>query len=213
MASNWGSIDWAITWSGVTSLLTVGLLVATCIYAWLTRKLVIASEKQLSELTRPRLLVTVTAKDGGRWLALKIENTGLSTATNLLLSIDRPVFQDHTGKNIQELPFFSGKNLTLSPGIATSYVLGTSRMWLDNNTDRTRHPSQFSISASYNFSDREFEDSFYLDIESQFNKSLIEIDYNEKYYREFPRTLKQSFKDVVVALNKIQKILTEKSDQ
>jgi hypothetical protein len=199
MATSWQTIDWATTWSGVTSLLTLGLLVATGVYARLTYRLVASAERQTLEISRPRMLISVSAIQGGQLLVLNVENIGLSSAEQLALALDRPVHQSYGQLlNLQDYKIFSGLAPALPPKAISRYGLGIG--WLAEDLDRDLHPLQFNVTATYKFGGRAFEDVFQIDIQAQFSKSLLDADYIQQFGQTFPKEFSRFRKELVAAV-------------
>lgn len=178
-------------WSAASAIAGIGVLLVTSIYAWLTHRLAKASEYQSWSSSRARVIVSVGTNQGGQLFYLECSNVGLSPAENLMLSIDRPLYQKLSGQlEISEAPLFANGLRSFAPGQPISFALGVSHEWLDRKTDRDLHPNIFEITARYESLGKQVEDTFKFDLESQFNLSLINRDDFQEFARKFPQVYK-----------------------
>jgi hypothetical protein len=199
LANSWQLIDWPATWAGVTAALTLGLLVVTGIYAWLTFRMVRASESQIRELGRPRIIVHVSPRESS-FLTICIENTGLSTAEKIDIRLNQPVYQymGYTGQNLQEYPAFSETLPSLPPRGLLRFALGT--QYLTADLDRDKHPYYFVATASYEFSGQKITENFEINVKNQYSGVLIEQDHLADFSKNFPGKFDKFVEKIVEAI-------------
>jgi len=196
MTTEWGSV-----WTGLTAILTFGLLLATSVYAWLTHRLVIAGERQSWEISRPRLVVALRTNQGGQLVVLHIENIGLTAAEKLQLVIDRPVFQTFGGRSdVREIPIFKQGLAALPPQTQVRIGLGVAFEYFDDALDREKHPLTFSIQASYRAGERLLNETFTLNMRDQLEGTLAETNYVEDFARKFPDQFSKAVQSLARAL-------------
>lgn len=194
-------MEWSEIWSGATTVFTFGLLLVTGIYAWLTYKLVQASEQQAWEISRPRVVVALQSNQGGQFLLLHIENTGLTGAENLRLSVDRPVRQQFGANNdITAAPIFQDGLKLFQPRLPIRLGLGVAHAYLNEGVDRNQHPLSFTVTAEYSGAGRRLQEVFPIEVEAQLSSTLIDRDYAEEFSRTFPDKFERQMKAVVGAL-------------
>ncbi len=194
-------MDWAAIWTGATALLTLGLLVATGVYAWLTHCLVKAGEEQSWQIARPRMLVAIRTNQGGQFLIIHIENIGSSAAEDLRLEIDRPLFQQFGSlDDIAQVPIFREGLRALPSRTPIRIGLGVAHQYLNKSANREKHPSSFTITAHYRSGDRELTETFPIDVSRQFDATLVDRDYAEDFYRTFPDQLGKHIKGLATAM-------------
>lgn len=199
------NVDWQTTWAGAMTFLTFGLLLATWIYAWLTWRLVRASEAQSWEIARPRVLVSLQTTQGGQYMVLQIENLGLLPANDLKIEIDRPLFSQVAGKqDIREIPLFKHGLSSLFPRTRIRIGLGVAFNYLKEDVDRMKHPLAFEIRAHYSSPGKEIFDTFPIDVERQLLRTAVDRDYLDDFGREFPNMFAKHMREIASAIHHIQ---------
>lgn len=190
-----------VFWVAATALATIALLSVTAAYAWATFRLVQAARDQLWEASRPRMLVAARTNQGGQFLLLHIENVGTSPAYNLRIGIDRAVHRDFGRmEDIRDAPLFRNGLRALPPKTPSRFGLGSSFDYLAEDTDRSKHPLSFSVTATYEHNGRIITDTFPIDVEDQFAWSSIERDSLDEFARKFPDEFKRAVRDVVTSI-------------
>lgn len=199
-------IDWNAVWLAATPLLTLGLLVVTGVYAYLTYRLVKSSEQQSWEVSRPRLVVALRTNQGGQFLMLHIENIGMTPADELRLALDRPVNQQFGKvKDIRETPILKEGLPSLPPQTRVRIGIGVAHSYLHEDADRQLHPLSFEVTATYKSGDRNISERFPLDVERQLNATLLDQDYLEEFGRNFPEKFSKEMRDLVRELKEHRK--------
>ena len=155
--------------------LTAILVFLTAIYAYLTHRMVKVSEESVNEtkiqteaLTRPYITIQPILKKHSPVISLSIKNTGLSAASNLRISIDRDFFQfnqpkDPT-KNIRNFKIFSKPIKSFAPNYELTFPLAQSFVILGAEASDSC-PSEFIITAEYEFAGKSVIEESYIDIE------------------------------------------------
>ncbi|WP_405602075.1 MULTISPECIES: hypothetical protein [unclassified Pseudoalteromonas] len=154
--------------------LTAILVVLTAIYAYLTYKMVKVSEESVKEtriqteaLTRPYITIQPKLKKHSPVVYLSIKNTGLIGASNLRLSIDRDFFQfnqsNNSQKNVRDFKVFNTPFKNFAPNYELTFPLAQSFVILDGSALESC-PSQFIITAEYEFSGKTVEEVSHIDI-------------------------------------------------
>jgi len=147
------------------------------------------------------MIVAARTNQGGQFLLLHVENVGLSPAYNLRLSVDQPVHRMFGEEgDIADIPMFRNGLRALPPNTPSRYGLGTSFDYLADETDRSKHPLSFTITATYEHDDRVICDNFPIDIEDQYAWSSIERDNMDEFGRKFPDEFKRAVREIVSAI-------------
>lgn len=147
----------------------LGLATITAIYAaltfgimWWNRRVVLQMEMQSELLLRPLMTASIALR--GPLFHLRIENQGRSAAQNVRLAIDRDFFrfgERNKNSNLKNLNAFSRAIPTFVSGQYIEFDLGTAPNFF---SERTSLPNQFSISIEYNFGEKNYSDTFILDV-------------------------------------------------
>lgn len=156
--------------------LTAILVFITAIYAYLTHKMAKASEasvqimrSQLEAMSRPYIAITPYVRPHTSILYLKIENTGKSSAENLLLSMDKDFFQFGESKmpenNLRTKPAFLKEIHSLPPNGNLSFALAQGFVIFAPEADPDKVPQQFSITAKYKFGQQELAETHKIDLQ------------------------------------------------
>jgi hypothetical protein len=195
-------MNWATFWSAASAIVSMGVLVFTGVYVWLTYRLARVAENQAWETSRARMSVSVGSNQGGQLFLLEFENVGGSPAQDLKVSINTPIHQQ-LGKttSITEAPFFRDGIRALPPQRPVKFALGVAFRWLDDKTDRSLHPSVFDVTVSYVTLGREVTEVFPINMEQQFSLSAVDKDYVEEFGRTFPEKFERSMRELSRTIN------------
>lgn len=197
-------VDSQMIWTATSSLATVALLIVTAVYAWITFHMLKAARSQIWENSRPRLLIAARTNQGGQFLLIHIENIGPSLARNLRLKFDRPVHQQFgQNEDIGEAPLFATGVRAFPPHSPSRFGLGVAFRYLDENVDRTKHPLNFCVHASYEHEGKLIEEDFPLDLNEQYQRSTVERDYLEDFSKKFPDEFSRAARNITSAISKI----------
>lgn len=181
-------------WVATSALAAVALLCVTAVYAWV-------AYIQLWEAHRPRLLVALRTNQGGQFMLLHIENVGTTPATNLRFTFDRPVHRTFGDKcDLRDIPLFAKGLRALPPNTPSRFGLGVAFSYLDENVDRTKHPTSFTISASYDYKGRTIREAFPFDVEDQYASSSVERDNLDEFARKFPDEFRRALQELATAI-------------
>jgi len=196
MVTNWSNV-----WAGATSILTLGLLIVTGIYAWLTHRLAKAGEQQSWEMARPRIVVALGSNQGGQFVFLEIKNIGMTPAEELMLSFDRAVHQQFGGgDDIREVPILKEGVRSYPPGAVVRIGLGIGFSYLEDGVDRDRHPLSFTVTAKYTGGRRVLTEEFPIDIHRQLRATLLDRNYSDDFARTFPDRFSKEMRALASAL-------------
>ena len=144
----------------MTMEILTGILVAiTGIYAFLTYKMTVTSEKsvqimleQTEAMSRPYIIIKPYVRPNTPFLYIKITNPGKTAAKNLKLKLDKKFLQfNESDKNLQLANAFQEPIQSFSPEQEVLFALGQG--WLifgDGNDDM---PQQFTIDSEYDLLD------------------------------------------------------------
>jgi hypothetical protein len=193
-------------WSAASAVAGIGVLVVTAVYAWLTHRLARVAEKQNWESGRARVIVSIGSNQGGQLLLLEIMNVGVGSAEDLRVTIDKPLHQQlGQSRAITEAPFFRDGLRALPPGKALKFALGVSFHWLNEQADRTLHPSTFDVQVLYKTLDRQVAEVYPIDIEQQFSLSAVDRDYLDDFGRTFPQKFEKSVRSIQRSIDNLGK--------
>lgn len=191
-------VNWGTVWSAATVVLTLGLLIATGVYAWLTYRLVNASEQHSWEVSRPRLLIALRANQGGQFFILHIENVGLTSAEEVQLTLDQPVHQQFgRADDIQNVPVFKEGLRSFPPRTPIQIGLGVGFSYLGSEVDRSKHPLSFKVTATYKSGARVITEKFPIDVRQQYDATLLRRDYVEDFARNFPDKMSKDMRELI----------------
>ena len=197
-------MNWSVFWSAASAIAGIGVLIATVVYAWLTHRLAKIAESQAWHSSRARVIASIGTNQGGMLLLLEVQNFGPSVAEDVRVSLSCPVFQLYgTHRPIAEMPLFRQGVRSLPPNKPIRYSLGVSSSWLNEETDREKHPNSFDVTVSYRTLGKYVEEIYCLDIERQYSQSLIMRDYSEEFSRSFPAKFDQSMQKVEKSIGKL----------
>ncbi len=159
----------------VIEILTGVLVVITGIYAYLTRRMAIASEAsvkavlaQSEAMTRPYVTVTPFVRPHTNILYLRIHNTGRTGAQRVRLSLDKDFFQfgetNRPGGNLRAASAFSGAIDSMPPGFELLFALAQGPSLFGPDAKPEIAPTQFTVTAQYEFSDKRVEEITKIDL-------------------------------------------------
>jgi hypothetical protein len=159
----------------VIDYLTAILVFVTAIYAWLTHRLAVATEASVEALKsqsetalRPYVTVAPFVRSHTPFLYLRISNTGRTSARNLRLTLDRDFFQwgesKQPDKNLRNMTVFSTPIDSFAPGAELILALGQGWVIFGQDAKPEITPSQFSVTAAYEFFGKSVEELNQLDL-------------------------------------------------
>jgi hypothetical protein len=146
----------------VIEYLTAILTFITAIYAYLTHRMAKASEAsveamrdQSEAMLRPYVTAAPFIRPNTPFLYIRVKNTGKMGAQNLRLTFDRDFFQfgekDRAEKNLRTMSAFSTPIDSFPPGAELSFALGQGWVIFGENAQPDVCPTQFNITATYEF--------------------------------------------------------------
>lgn len=155
--------------------LTAILVVITAIYAYLTYRMVKASEAsvevmraQTEAMFRPYITITPFVRPHTPFLYLRISNTGKSAAENVQLSMDRDFFQfgdvAQPHKNLRTSSAFTMPIDSMPPDVELIFALGQGWVILGKDAKEEFTPTQFCITASYEYGVKQVKEQNRIDL-------------------------------------------------
>ena len=165
-----------------TDWLTLALVVITAVYAWATflilkanEAVVVAMQAQTEAQLRPYVVAYVSTRTGTTLLHLWIENTGKSAAVDLTMTMDKSFLQnaERAGLDISKVPAFSHPIASLAPGARLPFVLGVGHALFGEGADAVS-PKVFSISTSYRFESRRYEENNTIDLRPLLHTTAVQ---------------------------------------
>jgi hypothetical protein len=146
-------------------ILTALLVLITAIYAWLTYRMARATEQstqaivaQSEAMSRPYITISPWVRPKANFFYLKIANTGRTAAANVRLTLDRDFYQfgeaTQPDRNLRTKTAFSQAIDSVAPGVEMMFCLGQGWVVLGDDTKPHVTPSQFNVTASYQYLDR-----------------------------------------------------------
>ena len=158
----------------VNEALTAILVLITGIYAYLTYRMAKMSEASVQEMRqqaeaaiRPYIVVTHFVRPHTPLIYMRITNTGKSAALKLKLSIDRNFFQfgeEQDIRNLKNAPAFNVPLDSFPPGAELIFGLAQGWMLFQGSGKPDICPTQFTITAQYEFSGKTVSESQYIDL-------------------------------------------------
>lgn len=150
----------------VIEYLTAILVFITAIYAYLTHRMAKASEAsveamraQTEAMSRPYVTVVPFIRPHTPFLYLRVKNTGRMGAQNLRLSLDRDFYQfgekERPEKNLRTMSAFSTPIDSFPPDADLIFALGQGWVIFGENAGPDICPTQFNITATYEFLGKE----------------------------------------------------------
>ena len=157
----------------VTEYLTAILTFITAIYAYLTHRMAQTSQASVEEMRRqseammrPYIVVSSFVRPHTPLLYLRIANTGRNAAQNLKLSIDKDFFQfgeNQSDKNLKNKSAFNTSMDSFPPDSEILFALAQGWVLFEGGKSDIC-PSQFSITATYEFSGKQVEERHNIDL-------------------------------------------------
>ncbi|WP_440531807.1 hypothetical protein [Variovorax sp. YR566] len=159
--------------SGLGMLVSLAVCIATFLILRATRETLAANKEQMFAARRPYLDIAATPGTEQPILTLIIRNTGSSAAQRVRLTMDRDfLFNGEAGgRNIRELPVFTGQTDSIAPHVEIKLLLGVGWSVFENPE---RSPPRFSVTARYTFEGQEFTETSLIDLESFKGHSVAE---------------------------------------
>lgn len=137
--------------SGVSTLMSFAVVVATFKILQANRQTVDVMKEQILAITRPYVQVSPLVRVGSPFMTLKIWNSGSSAANKLKLTLDRDFFfnaQQGKDRNIRNYKAFCQQIESLPPKAEITFDLGAGHTIFGNPE---LCPLQFTIAAEYEF--------------------------------------------------------------
>lgn len=162
--------------------LTALIALVTAIYAWLTHRITIASEKsvaaiilQAENVLRPYIVINAYFRKNTKILNLKIKNNGRSGAENVKLEIDSDFFQNGDEKrNLKNLPAFSEQIDLIAPDFELNFMLQSALELFAPPPDKPVNPKRFAVTATYSFGERTVVERHSIDLNNFYGASYGE---------------------------------------
>lgn len=163
----------------VLEILTFILVIITAIYAYLTYRLVKASEAsvetikiQSEAMLRPYIVITSFIRPHTPILYLRIRNNGQTSAQNLNLTLDRDFFQfgdKQPNRNLRTMGAFLTPIDSFPPNAELIFALaqGFVLFSIDANSEVT--PVQFNVTARYEFFGKSVDEVNFIDLRPYIN--------------------------------------------
>ncbi len=159
----------------VIEYLTAILVLITAIYAYLTYRIVKASEASVEAIStqsevmlRPYITIASFIRPHTSLLYLRISNSGRTTAHNVQLAIDKDCFQfgdmGRPDRKLRTISAFSSPIDSFPPGTELNFCLGKGPVLLDHDAKEEAVPTQFSITATYEFAGKQVSEVSRIDL-------------------------------------------------
>lgn len=155
-------------------LLTAALVVITAFYAWVTFKMMRASERTLQAMRdqseaslRPYITISAFTVPNNFIFFLRIANAGRAAAQNVRLELDRDFYQyggKAGGVNLRSAVAFQEPIQQLPPGSEIVFGLAEGFVILGERNDPALTPSVFEISATYSYGARTVSEKTIIDL-------------------------------------------------
>jgi len=181
------------------AFLTLALVVVTVAYVIVTYRILRANQRvvtvmkeQLEASLRPYIVVSTFITTGNLIICLKISNTGKMTAENLELTWDRDFYQygrKEDNYNLKKAYAFQNVIETFVPGAELLFYLGMGFQIFADDTDPKLTPPQFTITATYSYSDKKVSEQTTINLETYRKTSLPPQDAVVTQLKEIARAL------------------------
>lgn len=151
--------------SGLSTLVSLAVCIATFLILRATRETLAATKEQMFAARRPYLDIAATPGAEQPIITLFIRNTGSSAAQRVRLTMDRDFFfnGEAEGQNIRELPVFAEQTDSIAPHGEIKLLLGVGWSVFGNPE---HSPPRFSVTARYSFEGHQFTETSLIDLES-----------------------------------------------
>ena len=164
----------------VIDYLTAILAFITAIYAYLTYRMAKATEAsveavrdQSEAMLRPYITVSPFIRSHTTLLYLRVKNNGRMGAQNLRLTLDRDFFQfaekNRADRNLRTMSAFSTPINSLPPGADLIFALGQGWVLFGANAQHDVSPTQFKVTAAYEFLGKTVEEVNGVDLRPYMN--------------------------------------------
>jgi len=159
----------------IIEYLTGILVFVTAIYAYLTFRMVKASEasveavrEQSEAMLRPYFTIGPFVRPHTPFLYLRIKNSGQTAARNLRLSMDRDFYQfgksNQPHRNLRIATAFSTPIDSFPPGAELLFGLGQGWVLFGKDANEEVTPVQFTITATYEFGEKQTTEEKHIDL-------------------------------------------------
>jgi hypothetical protein len=160
----------------VIETLTGLLVVITGFYAWVSFRMMKATERHIAALLRPYISVRALLLPDRRALVLKITNEGKIGAENLKLTMDRDFYafgHKTNDENVAKAKAFTDVISSFSPGAELSFELASAYEKFDRNSDVK--PAIFKVRVEFEYGGAAVDEVTTIDL-SMFEGSTMEPD-------------------------------------
>lgn len=159
----------------VIEILTGILVIITGVYAYLTRRMAVASEAsakavlaQSEAMSRPYVTITPFVRPHTNIIYLRIRNTGLTGAQDVRLSLNKDFFQfgetNPPGGNLRTAQAFFEPIDSMPPGFELLFALAQGPSLFGPGAKPEIAPTQFTVSARYEFAGKGVEELTRIDL-------------------------------------------------
>jgi hypothetical protein len=159
--------DWINLAIAVATTLSVLVSLAVAVVTYKTvqanRAAVDVMKAQLEATTRPHILVGVVVRPMSTFMQLRISNTGASSAKRLRLTLDKDYFfnaEENPSQNLRTYSAFTQEIAEFPPQAELLFHLGVGHRILQSD----RSPTQFTVSASYEYAGRSASETSSIDL-------------------------------------------------
>ena len=151
------------------------LVLITGVYVWLTSRILMTNQATVREMKtqredmfRPYVVVSISLVGDTPIFRLKIRNTGKTAARNLRLSLNKRFYQ--FGRTIDNFNLkchyaFNSPISYFPPEAELTFYLANLMTVLGPEADANVTPSKFTVSAQYEFFNREVTEENTIDLE------------------------------------------------
>ncbi len=160
----------------VIEFLTAVLVIVTAIYAFLTHRMAESSKATVEEMRnqseammRPYITVSTFVRPHTPFIYLRVANTGRNAAQNLRLDIDKDFFQfgeSQDEKNLKNKVAFTTPMDSFPPNSELIFALAQGWVLFEDNGKSDICPTQFKITANYEYSGKQVLESHNIDLRS-----------------------------------------------
>jgi hypothetical protein len=161
------------------------MVLVTCVYSFVTYKILKANEKVVLEMknqqeafTRPYMSVGVVALPTSQILYLKVKNRGNTPAYNVRMTLDRDFYQfaeKNDGKNLKNKPAFSESIDMIQQDAELWFYLAQGFVFFGKDYDETVTPKKFNVKVEYNYLEKTIVEDFAIDL-SPYSNSVLPQD-------------------------------------
>tara|TARA_R100000365_G_C2742300_1_gene70968 strand:- start:55 stop:738 length:684 start_codon:yes stop_codon:yes gene_type:complete len=152
--------EWQTLLTGILTLF--GAILAGWVALRVAGRQIQAATEQYYDTIRPFVVVRLNTHAGVVFM-LEIENIGQSAAANLVLKLDKDFFAFGDGHNLREASAFTRPFAHFAPKEKLSFYLSQGFNMENKRDGIDRTPSVFTVSATYGFRDKKYEESYVID--------------------------------------------------